>query len=99
MEQGGTVDMREGDGGTYGVCVFPDGSECDEWAFYRGECEPGAGADQAGLANPASGFCVEQGGTVDMREGDGGTYGVCVFPDSSECDEWAFFRGECEPGA
>ncbi|MBU1866793.1 MAG: DUF333 domain-containing protein, partial [Actinobacteria bacterium] len=30
------------DGGTYGVCVFPDGSECDEWAFFRGECEPGA---------------------------------------------------------
>lgn len=20
--------------------------------------------------------------------------GVCIFPDESECDEWAFFRGE-----
>ncbi|MEA3339639.1 MAG: DUF333 domain-containing protein [Chloroflexota bacterium] len=34
--------MRTGDdGGEYGVCVFSDGSECEEWAFFRGECEPG----------------------------------------------------------
>jgi putative hemolysin len=26
------------DGSQSGVCVFPDGSECDEWQFYRGEC-------------------------------------------------------------
>ena len=37
--------------------------------------------DESGLANPASVYCEEQGGTVDMREGDGGTFGVCVFPD------------------
>jgi hypothetical protein len=23
--------------------LFEDGSECDEWAFYRGECAPGQG--------------------------------------------------------
>jgi putative hemolysin len=58
--------------------------------------EPG---DQSGLANPASAYCEEQGGTVEMRLDDtGGTYGVCVFPDGSECEEWAYFRGECSPG-
>jgi len=101
VEQGGTVDIRTGDdGGQHGVCVFPDGSECGEWDFYHGECAPGEPAqDGAGLANPASVYCVEQGGTVDIRTGDdGGQYGVCVFPDGSECDEWAFFRGECAPG-
>jgi putative hemolysin len=54
---------------------------------------------QPGLANPASEYCLEQGGQVDIRAGaDGGEQGFCVFPDGSECEEWAFFRGECEPG-
>jgi putative hemolysin len=51
------------------------------------------------LANPASVFCEEQGGTVDMRkDASGGMFGVCVFDDGSECEEWEFFRGECKPG-
>ena len=51
------------------------------------------------LANPASVYCVEQGGTLDIRTDDsGGQYGVCVFKDGSECEEWAFYRGECKPG-
>jgi putative hemolysin len=53
----------------------------------------------ADMPNPASVFCAENGGVVEMREdADGGVQGVCVFPDGSECDEWAFFRGECKPG-
>jgi putative hemolysin len=54
--------------------------------------------EQAGLPNPASVYCEAQGYEVEMREGEGGTYGVCLFPDGSECDEWAYFRGECQPG-
>jgi putative hemolysin len=53
---------------------------------------------QVGLANPASVYCEDQGHTLELRTGDGGTYGVCVFADGSECEEWAYFRGECEPG-
>lgn len=57
------------------------------------------GDDGAGLPNPAAVYCEEQGGTVDIREdAEGNQYGVCVFDDGSECDEWAFFRGECAPG-
>ncbi|PKN97347.1 MAG: hypothetical protein CVU42_16515 [Chloroflexi bacterium HGW-Chloroflexi-4] len=26
------------DGSQSGVCVFPDGRSCDEWAYFRGEC-------------------------------------------------------------
>jgi putative hemolysin len=52
-----------------------------------------------GLANPASVNCEEQGYTLEMRTDENGTYGVCIFPDGSECEEWAYFRGECEPGA
>jgi len=51
------------------------------------------------LANPASVYCEENGGTLQMRsDDDGNVSGVCIFPDGSECDEWAFFRAECAPG-
>jgi len=97
IEQGGdSVIREEADGDQYGVCVFPDGSECREWDFYHGDCAPGG--QPTGLANPASVFCEEQGGVVEIRDGDGGQYGVCVFPDGSECEEWEFYRGECAPG-
>jgi putative hemolysin len=49
-------------------------------------------------ANAASEYCVEQGGTVVVREtADGGHIGYCVFPDGSDCEQWEFYRGECTP--
>ena len=61
--------------------------------------EPAAGNLGVGLANPASAHCQEQGYTLEMRSDESGNQtGVCVFPDGSECEEWAFFRGECGPG-
>ena len=100
-ENGGTVEIRTAeDGSQTGFCIFPDGSECDEWAFYRGECKPGDSFNMsANMPNPASVFCEENGGSVEIRTAeDGSQTGICVFPDGSECDEWAFFRGECTPG-
>ena len=56
--------------------------------------------EQAQLANPAAVYCSEQGYTVEIRtDAEGGQYGVCIFPDGSECDTWAFYRGECSPGS
>lgn len=53
----------------------------------------------AGIANPASVYCIDQGGTLELRtDPDGGVYGVCIFSDGSECEEWAYFRNECQPG-
>jgi len=53
---------------------------------------------QANMPNPASAFCVEQGYKSEIRTAaDGSQSGVCIFPDGTECDEWAFFRGECGP--
>ena len=51
---------------------------------------------QAGMPNPASAYCEEQGYRLEIRTAaDGGQSGYCIFPDGSECDEWAYFRGEC----
>lgn len=49
------------------------------------------------IANPASTYCVEQGYKLEIRTDplSGGQYGVCIFPDGKECEEWKFFRGEC----
>lgn len=39
QENGGQVELRTNErGAVAGVCVFPDGSECDEWEYYRGTC-------------------------------------------------------------
>ena len=55
--------------------------------------------EPAGIPNPASQYCEEQGGKVDLRTNeDGSVTGFCIFEDGSECEEWAFFRGECQPG-
>lgn len=47
------------------------------------------------IANPASTYCVENGGILDIRETDEGQIGICVFESGIECEEWAFFREEC----
>lgn len=61
-------------------------------------CSGGDRDDDTGLANPASVFCEEQGGTLEIRTDEAGQYGVCVFDDGSECEEWAYYRGECARG-
>jgi len=40
-ENGNKLEIQTAeDGSQTGVCVFPDGSECDEWTYFRGECSP-----------------------------------------------------------
>lgn len=79
---GYTLDIREDeDGGQHGVCIFPDGSECEEWAFFRGEC----GADKT--------YCARQGYTLEVRDG----VPTCVFPDGSSCPDVDYLHGECGP--
>jgi hypothetical protein len=48
------------------------------------------------MPNPASVYCEQNGNTLEIRTADDGSQsGICVFPDGSTCDEWAYFRGEC----
>ncbi|MFH1409094.1 MAG: DUF333 domain-containing protein [Nanoarchaeota archaeon] len=37
-EQGGILRIEENEIGQYGVCTLRDGTECEEWAYYRNEC-------------------------------------------------------------
>ncbi len=48
------------------------------------------------MPNPASLYCEQNGYEHEIRtETDGSQSGVCIFPDGSTCDEWAYFQGEC----
>jgi inhibitor of cysteine peptidase len=54
---------------------------------------------EANLPNPASVYCEETGGKLEIREDEsGGQVGYCLFEDGSECEEWAFYRESCAPG-
>lgn len=53
----------------------------------------------ANLPNPASVYCESHGGRSEIRTAaDGSQSGACMFADNTECDEWAFFRGNCNLG-
>ena len=49
------------------------------------------------LKNPAAVYCEELGYELEIRSDEqGNQYGVCMFPDGSECEEWKYHRGECK---
>ena len=41
VKLGGQVEIQKNQAGEFGVCVFDDGSRCEEWALFRGKCKPG----------------------------------------------------------
>lgn len=54
-----------------------------------------ASTEAPGLANPASVYCEEQGGTVEIVTADDGSQsGICVLPDGTRVDEWEYFRSQ-----
>ena len=55
---------------------------------------------QVNMPNPASVYCEQNGNKLEIQTAsDGSQNGICVFPDGSTCDEWAYYRGECGPAA
>lgn len=54
--------------------------------------------DNTQMANPASVYCEQNNGTLTIEETEQGQKGYCNFKDSTRCDEWEYYRGECSPG-
>ncbi len=46
------------------------------------------------LANPASEYCVEQGGEVDIVDEVDGQVGYCELPDGRRIEEWELYRSQ-----
>ncbi len=47
-----------------------------------------------GLANPASVYCIEQGGEVDIVDEADGQVGYCELPDGRRIEEWELYRSQ-----
>jgi putative hemolysin len=48
------------------------------------------------MANPASVNCTKNGGKLSIIDQPEGQVGMCTFLDGTVCEEWAYFRGECQ---
>lgn len=91
IAKGGTIEIRRNKAGEYGVCVFQDNRQCEEWAFLRGEC-PTGGIKITGYENDAEVYCVITGGRV---EGAGTATPMCKRIDGTLCNAQANLDGEC----
>lgn len=53
----------------------------------------GSEMNTTGMANPASEYCVSQGGTSEIRKDkDGAEFGVCKLANGEEREEWSLYR-------
>lgn len=97
IAQGGTLSIEtRDDGGQYGVCIFEDNRQCEEWALMRGEC-PVGGVKVTGYVTPAARFCAITGGEYAVTGDSGGEneQGTCTLADGKTCDAWAYYNGTC----
>ena len=72
--------------------MCPDGSSVGRTGP---NCEFAKCPDSTQIANPASTFCIENGGTLEIVNEASGQIGICTLSDGQKCEEWAYFRGEC----
>lgn len=45
-----------------------------------------------GMPNPATEYCIVQGGTSEMVKDEKGWYGLCHLPDGKVIEEWQLYR-------
>jgi len=98
-KQGGTLAIQKrGDGGEYGVCMFKDNRQCEEWAMLRGEC-PVGGINITGYITPAAQYCAITGGEYQVTDSSNTAQeqGTCTFKNGQTCDVWDYFAGKCSP--
>jgi uncharacterized protein len=76
------------------ICVGLTTAACGSDETPSDPTTPPTGTGPVGLANPASEFCVEQGGSVEIADEADGQVGYCNLPDGTRIDEWEYYRAE-----
>jgi len=96
VDSGGRLIIeKDGAGGEFGVCLFEDNHQCEEWALLRGQCRAG-GLRVTGYATPAGRYCAIRGGRYTVTSAAAtDERGSCALPDGRSCDADEFFRGTC----
>lgn len=82
------------------VCVKPETAKIlaeRTWGAILREAANPEATNPKQIPNPASTYCFDNGGKIEMSQSDAGVQGICVFPDGSKCEEWQYYRGECKP--
>jgi len=94
LDAGGSLQIRtRPDSSQYGVCLFEDNRQCEEWALFRGEC-PVGGVKITGYESEPQVYCAITGGRVEMQSGD------CLLADGRRCALETYFSGHCpEPAS
>lgn len=54
--------------------------------------------EEIDMVNPASKNCLDKGGQLEIVKETAGELGICKFTDGTQCEEWQFFRNECQKG-
>lgn len=54
--------------------------------------QPPASHPQVGLANPASVYCIQQGGKLRMEKTAQGVHAICILANGQEIEEWEYYR-------
>jgi putative hemolysin len=100
IAKGGQLHLEmAGDGGQYGVCLFEDNRQCEEWALLRGDC-PVGGIRVTGYITPQARYCAIRGGDYVITREQRATapeQGTCTLPGTRACDALALYQGRC-PG-
>jgi putative hemolysin len=82
------------DGGQSGLCIFPDGNICDEWAYFRGECGPAAQKSPTPIMTVEAPANASDSGTEDQASG-----GYMPPGTTDEIADWRGVIKSTEPGA
>jgi putative hemolysin len=100
-QNGNTFEIHTAaDGSQNGVCVFPDGSTCDEWAYFRGECGSAGQTSPTPVVTPEATTNASGGGPGGSSGTGGDASGGYMPPGASETiSDWRGVIKGTEPGA